>query len=95
MGKNCRSIVSCDETLAGDDFVHKLSIKIKIGGKEEIVSLSNEFGKRNIGESVQILRNPKNYNKAVLVDTQNKLIVPLIMSTFLLASIVFHWPGMS
>jgi hypothetical protein len=89
------AIVNCDGTLAGDDFVYQLSIKIKIDCKEEIVSLSNEFGKRNIGESVQILRNPKNYNKVVLIDTQNKLIIPLIMSTFLLASIMFYWPGMS
>jgi len=50
------TIVNCDGTLAGDDFVYQLSIKIKIDCKEEIVSLSNEFGKRNIGESVQILR---------------------------------------
>lgn len=89
------TIVSCDGTLVGDDFVYKLSIKIKIDCREEIVSLSNELFKKNIGKNVQILRNPKNYNKVVLIDTQNKLIIPLIVSAFLLASIMFYWPGMS
>jgi hypothetical protein len=39
------TIVNCDGTLAGDDFVYQLSIKIKVDGKEEIVSLSNESEK--------------------------------------------------
>lgn len=71
--------------------MYKLIIKTNIDGKEDIMLLRNEFCKMNVGDGVKILRNPKKDNEAVLIDTQNKLIMPLIMSYTLLGVIVFHW----